>query len=132
MITAPAAPASVTVPAAATFAIVAPAPPAHWIPVGVSRSRLRVFVDRAGLREAGGHRFARVRIGSPGAIVGAIVLVYQDEEIDCRARRWRLTGFEAQDADGKVVRREKLPPAQMLAANAGSIGGEVVATVCAF
>ena len=103
------------------------------MPVGVSRSRLRVFVERASVHDVGGHRFARIRIGSPGAITGAIVLVYQDEEIDCAARAWRLLGFDAQDAEGKTVKRSAAdyPAGAMLPAVAGTIGGEVVASVCA-
>lgn len=105
-----------------------------WVPVGVSRSHLHVFVERASVRDAGGHRFARIRIGPPGAITGAIVLVYQDEEIDCAAKTWRLLAFDARDASGATVKRSEAdhPAGAMLPAVPGTIGGEAVATVCAF
>ena len=105
-----------------------------WVPVGMTASRLRVFVDKASLRESDGLRQVRVRLGAPTAITGRIVLVYQDEEIDCRAHRWRMLGFEAQDEDGKPVQRSSpaAAPPPMLPALDRTIGGEVTRTVCAF
>ena len=107
---------------------------AMWIPVGVTGSKLRVFVDRTSVRLVGRHRFARVRLGSPGVITGSVVIVYQDEDIDCRDGTWRLVGYDARDANGRVVeRRGSVKRASSaLPAVAGTIGGAVVATVCAF
>lgn len=106
---------------------------AAWVPVGVSDSRLRVFFEARSVRDAAGHRFARVRIGSPQRIAGPIVPVYQDEEIDCTARTWRLFGFDARDAEDRVVKRSSrlARPGTMLPGVAGTIGGEVIAAVCA-
>lgn len=107
---------------------------AIWVPIGVSDTRLRVFFERDSVRDHAGHRLARVRIGSPQRIAGRIVLVYQDEEIDCAARTWRLIGFDARDADDRVVKRSAAgtPPSAMLPGVPGTIGGEVIAAVCAF
>ncbi|WP_375381882.1 hypothetical protein [uncultured Sphingomonas sp.] len=60
------------------------------------------------------------------------MLVYQDEEIDCRDRKWRLLGYEAQDENGQVLRRSAVgaAPLPMLPAVDHTIGGEVVRTVC--
>nr|WP_174280284.1 hypothetical protein [Sphingomonas bacterium] len=71
-----------------------------------------------------------MRIGSPGTITGAIVLVYQDEEIDCAARTWRLLAFDARDADGRTVQRGA-STAPALPVTSETIGGRVVRTVCA-
>lgn len=105
-----------------------------WIPVGISDTRLRVFFEAGSVRDQAGHRFARVRIGSPQRIAGPIVLVYQDEEFDCEARTWRLVGFDARDTDDRVVKRSRAnaPPSAMLPGVAGTLGGEVIAAVCAF
>ncbi|WP_174292283.1 surface-adhesin E family protein [Sphingomonas bacterium] len=105
-----------------------------WVPVGMTASRLRVFVDKASLHEVEGRRQVRVRLGAPTAITGRIVLVYQDEEFDCRARQWRMLAFEAQDEDGKVVQRSTpaAAPPPLLPALDHTIGGEVARTVCAF
>lgn len=89
-----------------------------------------MFVERVSLRVTGDRRTARVRIGSPGAISGAVVLVYQDEEIDCAGRTWRLAAFDARDADGRTVRRG-VGTAPALPVTAGTIGDAVVAAVCA-
>lgn len=106
---------------------------ATWVPIGVSDSRLRVFYDRASLRAAGDHRSVRIRIGAPRRIAGPIVLVYQDEELDCRARTWRLVSFDARDADDRLVRSSPIgaTPGAALPAIEGTIGGEVVRAVCA-
>ncbi len=113
-------------------AIASAAAAASWVPVGVTDSRLRVFVDRASVRDVDGRRRARVRIGAPTAIVGRVVLVYQDEEIDCRDHRWRLLGYEAQDNNGHVLRRsaDNTVPPPMLPAVDHTIGSEVIRTVC--
>lgn len=115
-------------------ALLAAAYAVPWVPVGVSQSHLHVFVERASVHDASGHRFARIRIGSPGTITGAIVLVYQDEEVDCAASTWRLLAFDARDANGTTVKRSDAdhPPSAMMPAVPGTIGGEAVATVCAF
>lgn len=107
---------------------------AAWIPVGISDTRLRVFFDSGSVHDQAGHRFVRVRIGAPQRIAGPIVLAYQDEEIDCKARTWRLIGFDARDADDRVVNRSgtNAPPSAMLPGVAGTLGGEVIAAVCAF
>lgn len=115
-------------------AVMGAMPDPAWAPVGVSHSHLHIFVERASVRDDHGHRFARVRIGSPGAIAGPIVLVYQDEEVACGDQRWRLLGYDARDAAGATVERSDpaTPPGAMLPAVPGTIGGEVVGTVCAF
>lgn len=107
---------------------------AAWIPVGISDTRLRIFFEARSVREQAGRRFARVRIGSPQRIAGPIVLVYQDEEIDCKARTWRLIGFDARDADDRVMKRAdtRKPGDAMLPGLPGTIGGEVIAAVCAY
>ena len=105
--------------------------PGAWVPVGVSASRLRVFVERASVRIDGARRTARIRIGSPGAIAGPIVVAYQDEEIDCRARTWRLAAFDARDEAGRVVRSGQ-SAGLAFPVVAGTIGDAVVRTVCAF
>lgn len=106
---------------------------APWIPVGVTNSKLRVFVDRASVRIVREHRFATTRLGFPGAITGSVVIVYQNEDIDCRNRTWRLIGYDARDAKGKVVEQRQFAQSDSatLPALPGTIGGEVVATVCA-
>ena len=105
-------------------------PPGAWAPVGVTDSRLRVFVERPSVKVKGERRTARVRIGSPRTIAGPIVLVYQDEEIDCRARTWRLAAFDARDADGRSVRRGA-SAAPAIPVVGGTIGDAVVSAVCA-
>ncbi|WP_375392548.1 surface-adhesin E family protein [uncultured Sphingomonas sp.] len=100
-----------------------------WAPVGVTDSRLRVFVERSSVRVSGDRRTARVRIGSPGAIAGPIVLVYQDEEVDCRARTWRLAAYDARDADDRIVRQGKSAAAALPVVE-GTIGEAVLSTVC--
>ena len=117
---------------AAALALAAPAA-TTWVPVGITSGRLRVFVDGASLRDINGRRRVRVRLGAPTAITGRIVLVYQDEEIDCAARRWRMLGFEGRDNDDQVVERlgPAATPPPFLAAIAGTIGGEVTRTACA-
>ena len=116
--------------AAATLLLAATDPPGAWLPIGVSDSRLRIFVQRDSLRVYGDRRVARIRIGSPGTITGSIVLVYQDEAIDCRARSWRLVAFDARDADGRVVKRGAVDK-PTLPVVAGTIGAAVVSAVCA-
>ena len=111
--------------------IAAADPPGAWVPVGVSESRLRVFVERTSVRIDGDRRSARIRIGSPGAIAGPIVVVFQDEEVDCRERRWRLVAYDAHDAAGGVV-RAGTSTAPAVPVVAGTIGDAVVRTVCAF
>lgn len=104
-----------------------------WVPVGETASRLRVFVDKASVRDVDGRRHARVRIGAPHAIVGKVVLAFEDEEFDCPAHTWRLLAFEARDEDDKVIRRS--PPdtaaGPMLPVVDHTIGGEVAKAVCA-
>lgn len=120
--------------AAAALALVDVPTAPVWVPVGQTASRLRAFVDRASVHDVDDLRRVRVRLGSPTAITGRIVLVYQDEEIDCRGHRWRQLGFEALDEDGKVVQRSSptAAPAPLLPALEHTIGGEVARTVCAF
>lgn len=106
----------------------------QWIPVGVSQSRLRVFVDRSSLRIAQEMRAARIRIGAPGAISGKVVLVYQDERIDCARQTWRMIAYEALDDGGRTI-AHSAPGARdfpTLAVAPGTIGDAVVRTVCAF
>lgn len=105
-------------------------PPGVWVPVGISASRLRVFIERASVRVDGDRRTARIRIGSPGAIAGSIVVVYQGEEIHCGVRTWRMTGFDARDEAGSTVRSGGAS-ADALPVVAGTIGDAVVRTVCA-
>lgn len=107
---------------------------APWVPVGITDTRLRVFFERASIRDVDQRRLARIRIGSPRTIAGPIVLVYQDEEIDCAAKTWRLLSFDARDAENRIVKRS-VPGAHagaVLPGLAGTVGGEVVAAVCAF
>ena len=103
-----------------------------WVAIGVSGSELRVFVDRKSVRDVAGLRHATVRIGSPRSIAGPIVLVYQREAFDCRAKTWRLLSYDARDADDKVVRRgtPSGPAAAMVPTSRGTIGGAVVEAVC--
>lgn len=105
-------------------------PPGAWVPVGVSGSHLRVFVERASLRVTGERRSARVRIGSPKTITGSIVVVFQDEEIDCHTHSWRLVAYEARDAAGHTVSGGR-PTGAALVVVPGTIGDQVVSTICA-
>lgn len=107
------------------------APPADaWVLVGVTNNRLRVFVERASVRRDGERRRARIRIGAAGAITGRIVLVYQDEAIDCRTRTWQLLGYDARDERDRTVKAERVakpavtPPPD-------SLGEAVISVVCA-
>lgn len=104
----------------------------QWIPVGVSGSRLRVFVDRRSIERAGGLVAATVRIGSPAAIAGRIVVVYQHEQFDCPGRRWRLLSYEGVDAAGTIVSRRgrATPPPPFLPVQPDSIGETTLDTVC--
>jgi hypothetical protein len=103
-----------------------------WIPVGVSGSRLHVFVDQRSVERHDGLVEAVVRIGSPTSITGKIVIVYQSEQFDCSGRRWRLTAYEGVDANGTVVSRKTrpatLPPLMPVQPN--SIGYATLDTVC--
>lgn len=68
-------------------------------------------------------------MGSPRTITGRIVLVYQQQEFDCAARRWRMTGFDARDADDLTVQRKSLD-GPMLLAESGTIAARALETVC--
>lgn len=104
----------------------------QWVAIGVSGSELRVFVDRHSLRDTAGLRYATVRIGSPRSIAGPVVLVYQHEAFDCRAKTWRLLSYDARDAGEKVVRRGTPTgaAAMMVPTTRGTIGSAVLEAVC--
>ena len=105
-----------------------------WIPVGLSDTRLRAFYDGASVRDVGGHRQARIRIGSPTRIAGPIVLVYQDEDIDCAARTWSLVDYDARDENDRTVNRTApgAPPRPPVPAVVGTMGDAIMTAVCAF
>ena len=110
------------------LALAQPAP--AWAFIGVTRSGLRMFVDRASVRGANGMVEATVRLGSPGSIVGTIVEVTERDQLDCTNGRWRMLAFEAFDADGAVVQRGG-PAGEMLPVQAGSMGEAIRDAVCA-
>ncbi len=109
-------------------AVVAP----DWELIGTSTSGLRIFVDRASVRDRGALREAGVRMGSPRVIVGRIVEVRQREQFDCRARRWRMMRFTAYDEKGAVVARTKpnAAPSALIAVTRGSISAAILEEVC--
>ena len=113
----------------AALLLAAADPPGAWASIGVTDSRLRVFIERASLRVDGDQRFARIRIGSPTSMAGAIVLGYPDEAIDCRARTWRLVAFDARDADDHIVKQGRATAAAIPVV-AGTIGDAVVRAGC--
>ena len=115
---------------AASVPALKPAP--VWVPVGETALRLRVFVDRASVFDAHGLRHARIRMGSPTAITGRIVLVYQDEEFDCTGGRWRMLAFDARDENDKIVEHSipTNPPFHPIVEL--SVGGAVAKAVCNF
>ena len=104
----------------------------HWVPIGVSQSRLHLFVDQNSLKPSGTLIDATIRMGSPTSVTGKVVLVYQYEEFDCTARRWRLTGYEGVDASGAVIVRSshKASAPPLLPVENGSMGEENLETVC--
>lgn len=106
------------------------APPPVWDYVGVSASGLRIFVDHGSVRDADGVRRATVRLGSPHAIVGQVVVVTEQDEFDCGGRRWRMTGFQAFDAGGAVI-KSGAPGGGLLPMEGGSMGAAIGDAVCA-
>jgi hypothetical protein len=103
-----------------------------WIPVGVSNSRLRVFVDQRSVERHDGLIEAVVRLGSPTSVTGKIVIAYQSEQFDCAGRCWRLIAYEGVDAGGAIIsskaRPAMLPP--LLVVQPNSIGEATLDTVC--
>lgn len=103
-----------------------------WESVGISATGLRIFIDRASVTDKDDLRSVRVRVGSPGRIVGRIVEVRQSEEFDCMRRQWRLRAFEALDEDGATIDRSPPDPPipAMVPIETGSIGAAVYEAVC--
>lgn len=88
-----------------------------------------MFVDGRSIRRTGPIVRAIVRMGSAKPITGRIVVVYQTEEFDCAARRWRMTAFDARDEKDVTVAQRVLD-GPMLVAEPGAIAARSLDTVC--
>jgi len=102
-----------------------------WVPVGVSDSRLHIFVDRHSVVSRGSIVEAVVRIGSPGLIAGRIAIVYELEQFDCGRRVWRLLRYRGVDGDHRpVATRQPTVTRPFLRVLPGTIGEATLDTVC--